>query len=95
MNILLNAIKTVLAQNGGKIPASATAFRADVVTAVAATSYDGTIGHTQFDALGDTLNHSFSIYVPQSGAWVGEDNSERLGVPRGSVDATLPLLFAS
>ena len=72
MNILLNAIKSVLTQNGGKIPASATAFRADVVTAVAATSYDGTIGHTQFDALGDTLNHSFSIYVPQAGAWVGK-----------------------
>ena len=50
MNILLNAIKSVLVQNGGKIPASATAFRADVVTAVAATSYDGTIGHTQFES---------------------------------------------
>ena len=72
MNILLQAIKSVLIQNGGKIPASATTFRADVVTAVAATNYDGTIGHTQFDSLGDTLNHSFSIYVPQNGAWVGK-----------------------
>jgi branched-chain amino acid transport system substrate-binding protein len=72
MNILLQAIKSVLIQNGGKIPASATTFRADVVTAVAATSYDGTIGHTQFDSLGDTLNHSFSVYVPQNGAWVGK-----------------------
>jgi branched-chain amino acid transport system substrate-binding protein len=72
MNILLQAIKSVLVQNGGKIPASATAFRADVVTAVAATNYTGTIGHTQFDSVGDTLNHSFSIYVPQSGAWVGK-----------------------
>jgi branched-chain amino acid transport system substrate-binding protein len=72
MNILLQAIKSVLVQNGGKIPASASVFRADVVTAVAATNYTGTIGHTQFDSLGDTLNHSFSIYVPQNGAWVGK-----------------------
>jgi branched-chain amino acid transport system substrate-binding protein len=72
MNILLQAIKSVLVTNGGKIPASATTFRADVVAAVAATNYSGTIGHTQFDSVGDTLNHSFSIYVPQSGAWVGK-----------------------
>jgi len=73
MNILLQAIKKVLLGNGGKIPASPTTFRADVVDAVAATNYDGTIGHTQFDSHGDTLNHSFSIYVPQGGSWVGKE----------------------
>jgi len=72
MNILLQAIKKVLVSNGGKIPASSTTFRADVVDAVAASNYDGTIGHTQFDSRGDTQNHSFSVYVPQGGSWVGK-----------------------
>lgn len=72
MNILLQAIKKVLLNNGGKIPSSPTAFRASVVDAVAATNYDGTIGHTQFNSQGDTQNHSFSIYVPQGGSWVSK-----------------------
>jgi branched-chain amino acid transport system substrate-binding protein len=72
MNILLQAIKKVLLNNGGKIPASASTFRAQVVDAVAQTNYDGAIGHTQFDSRGDTLNHSFSVYIPQGGMWVGK-----------------------
>jgi branched-chain amino acid transport system substrate-binding protein len=72
MNILLQAIKKVLLDNGGKIPSSASDFRAKVVDAVAAISYDGTIGHTQFNSLGDTQNHSFSVYVPQNGSWVSK-----------------------
>jgi len=72
MNILLQAIKKVLLNNGGKIPASAADFRAQVVDAVQATNYDGTIGHTQFNSQGDTQNHSFSIYAPQGGTWVGK-----------------------
>lgn len=73
MNILLQAIKKVLLDNGGKIPSSASDFRAKVRDAVAATNYDGTIGHTQFDSKGDTLNHSFSVYIPQGGTWVGKE----------------------
>jgi branched-chain amino acid transport system substrate-binding protein len=72
MNILLQAIKKVLLNNGGKIPASAAGFRAAVVDAVASTSYDGTIGHTQFNSQGDTQNHSFSVYVPTAGSWVSK-----------------------
>ncbi len=72
MNILLQAIKKVLVSNGGKIPSDPAAFRSQVVDAVAASNYDGTIGHTQFDSRGDTQNHSFSIYVPQGGTWVGK-----------------------
>jgi branched-chain amino acid transport system substrate-binding protein len=74
MNILLQAIKKVLVDNGGKIPASASQFRVKVRDAVAATNYDGAIGHTQFDSRGDTLNHAFSIYIPQNGEWVGKGN---------------------
>jgi branched-chain amino acid transport system substrate-binding protein len=72
MNILLQAIKKALLSNGGKIPADAKAFRMAVRDAMADTNYDGTIGHTQFDDRGDTQNHSFSIYVPQNGEWVGK-----------------------
>src|SRR5262249_43810185 len=61
MNILLQAVKKVLLDNGGKIPTDPAAFRSKVVDAVAASDYSGTIGHTQFDSKGDTLNHSFSI----------------------------------
>lgn len=74
MNILLQAIKKVLLDNGGKIPASPTTFRTQVRDAVAAANYDGAIGHTQFDSRGDTLNHDFSIYVPKNGEWVGKGN---------------------
>jgi len=73
MNILLGAIKRVLTDNGGKIPSDPDDFRAKVITQVKATNFDGTIGNTKFDSLGDTLNHSFSIYVPQNGAWVGKE----------------------
>jgi branched-chain amino acid transport system substrate-binding protein len=72
MNILLQAVKKVLLNNGGKLPSSSSSFRAQVEDAVAATNYDGAIGHTQFDSRGDTLNHSFSIYIPQNGAWVAK-----------------------
>lgn len=78
MNIALGAIKKVLLDNGGKIPADPAQFRAKVVDAVAATDFNGTIGHTRFDDRGDTLNHAFSIYVPGTGsdgkpAWVGKE----------------------
>jgi branched-chain amino acid transport system substrate-binding protein len=78
MNILLNGIKKVLLDNGGKIPTDPAAFRAKVVDAVAVTDFAGTIGQTKFDTVGDTLNHSFSIYVPGTGsdgkpAWVGKE----------------------
>ncbi|HEV3124864.1 MAG TPA: branched-chain amino acid ABC transporter substrate-binding protein [Candidatus Dormibacteraeota bacterium] len=78
MNILLAAVKNVLLANGGKIPADPASFRSKVAAAVAATDYNGAIGHTKFDTLGDTLNHSFSIYAPGTGsdgkpAWVGKE----------------------
>jgi branched-chain amino acid transport system substrate-binding protein len=71
MNILLQAIKSVLVSNGGQPPASSQTFRDDVVTALHATSYDGALGHTSFDANGDTTNTGFTFYKVTNGAWLG------------------------
>jgi branched-chain amino acid transport system substrate-binding protein len=81
MNILLNAIKSVLVANGGTIPTDPTDFRTKVIAAVQATNYQGTIGTTQFDSRGDTLNKSFSVYSAQrpgpapinGGTWVATE----------------------
>jgi branched-chain amino acid transport system substrate-binding protein len=73
MNILLNAIKEVLTDNGGKIPANPDQFRASVIEKVKSTDWKGAIGETKFDERGDTLNHSFTIYQAQGGKWVGKE----------------------
>jgi branched-chain amino acid transport system substrate-binding protein len=72
MQILLQAIKKVVTDNGGNLPTDSKDFRAKVIAAVAATEYDGTIGHTSFDEHGDTKNHSFSVYSAKGGKWVPE-----------------------
>jgi branched-chain amino acid transport system substrate-binding protein len=71
MNILLQAIHSVLVANGGQPPADSQTFRDKVVAALRATQYDGALGHTSFDANGDTLNTGFTLYKVTSGAWVG------------------------
>jgi branched-chain amino acid transport system substrate-binding protein len=71
MNVLLQAIKSVLVSNNGQPPADSQTFRDDVVKALHATSYDGALGHTSFDANGDTTNVGFTLYKVTSGAWAG------------------------
>lgn len=73
MNILLNAIKEVLQDNGGNPPSNPDQFRAAVIQRVANTDWHGAIGETRFDQRGDTLNHSFTIYVAQGGHWVAKE----------------------
>ena len=73
MNILLNAVKQVLIDNGGQIPGDSTAFRTAVIAKVQASDTKGAIGETKFDALGDTLNKSFTIYQATGGTWVGKE----------------------
>ncbi len=69
MNILIGAIKAVLVQNGGQPPSSTQTFRDDVVAQLRNTSYDGAIGHTGFDANGDTTNTGFTLYKVAGGQW--------------------------
>jgi branched-chain amino acid transport system substrate-binding protein len=69
MNILIQAIKAVLTQNGGQPPSSSQTFRDDVVQQLRSTSYDGAIGHTSFDQNGDTTNTGFTLYKVSGGQW--------------------------
>ncbi len=71
MNILLQAIHNALVANGGQPPSSSQAFRDAVVAQIRLTSYDGALGHTTFDANGDTTNTGFTLYEVTNGAWVG------------------------
>lgn len=73
MNILLQAIRTVITGNGGKLPGDPTDFRTKVIAAVAASDHQGAIGETRFDSNGDTLNKSFTIYQAVGGTWVGKE----------------------
>ena len=69
MNILLQAIKKAITDNGGTLPSTGTAFREAVRKNMLQTSYDGAIGHTSFDANGDTSNVLLTIFQAQSGKW--------------------------
>jgi branched-chain amino acid transport system substrate-binding protein len=69
MNILIQAIKTVLTNNGGQPPSSTMAFRDAVVQALRNTAYDGAVGHTTFDSNGDTTNTGFTLYKVSGGTW--------------------------
>ena len=71
MNILLDAIKQVILANGGQLPSDPAQFRAAVITQIGKEDWKGAIGETKFDQLGDTLNHSFTIYQATGGKWVG------------------------
>ncbi|HXA29149.1 MAG TPA: branched-chain amino acid ABC transporter substrate-binding protein [Candidatus Angelobacter sp.] len=69
MNILLQAVKKAITDNGGTLPSTGSAFRESVRKDVLATSWDGAIGHTTFDANGDTSNVLLTIFLAQGGKW--------------------------
>ncbi len=62
----------MIVANGGQLPASSSTFRGDVVAQLRLTSYDGALGHTSFDANGDTTNTGFTLYKVVAGAWTGD-----------------------
>lgn len=70
MNILLQAIKKAITDNGGTLPSTGSAFREAVRKAMLQTSWDGAIGHTSFDQNGDTSNVLLTIFQAQGGKWV-------------------------
>ncbi|MFN2568741.1 MAG: branched-chain amino acid ABC transporter substrate-binding protein [Candidatus Dormibacteria bacterium] len=69
MNILLQAVKRAVDANGGRIPGDTKALRESVRRNVADTSYDGAIGHTGFDANGDTTNPLVTLVKATGGKW--------------------------
>jgi branched-chain amino acid transport system substrate-binding protein len=66
---IINAVKTVMDANGGKLPAINDA-RAKLVDAVQKTDFDGIAGHVAFDQYGDTTNKQLTVYQVKSGKWV-------------------------
>jgi branched-chain amino acid transport system substrate-binding protein len=70
MNVLIQAVKKAITDNGGKLLSDSAAFREAVRKDVGSTSLDGAIGHTSFDANGDTTNVLLTIFVAQNGKWV-------------------------
>jgi branched-chain amino acid transport system substrate-binding protein len=66
---IINAVKTVMDANGGKLPAINDA-RAKVVDAVQKADFDGIAGHVSFDQYGDTTNKQLTVYQVKNGKWV-------------------------
>jgi len=72
--IVLTAIQGVIADNAGKLPAPIGDFRTKVIKKLAATQFDGVLGHTAFDANGDTTNTRFGIYKVANGKWAQQQS---------------------
>ncbi|AXE25944.1 branched-chain amino acid ABC transporter substrate-binding protein [Streptomyces globosus] len=64
---IVQAVKAVVAANGGKVPADA---RAKVVEALGKVSFDGVTGKVSFDEFGDTTNKQLTVYKVEGGKWV-------------------------
>ncbi|MFJ5546353.1 ABC transporter substrate-binding protein [Streptomyces sp. NPDC093225] len=63
---LVEAVKAVVAANGGTLPGDA---RAKVPPAVGRLGFDGVTGRVAFDASGDTVNRRLTAYTVNGGSW--------------------------
>ncbi|HEY9371153.1 branched-chain amino acid ABC transporter substrate-binding protein [Streptomyces sp.] len=63
---IIQAVKSVVAANNGKVPADA---RAKVTEAMAKVSFEGVTGKVSFDEYGDTTNKQLTVYQVKNGAW--------------------------
>ncbi|MCW7943125.1 branched-chain amino acid ABC transporter substrate-binding protein [Streptomyces hygroscopicus] len=63
---IIEAVKKVVEDNGGKLPSDA---RAKVTAAVQNVSFDGVTGKVSFDEFGDATNKQLTVYAVQNGAW--------------------------
>lgn len=70
---LVQAVKQVVADNGGTLPADA---RKKVVTAMNKVSFDGVTGPISYDAYGDTTNTMITAYQVDKGTWVSRFSAE-------------------
>jgi branched-chain amino acid transport system substrate-binding protein len=64
---VVQAVKNVVAANGGKLPTDA---RAKVVEALGKVSFEGVTGKVAFDEFGDTTNKQLTVYKVEGGKWV-------------------------
>ncbi|MFJ2742168.1 branched-chain amino acid ABC transporter substrate-binding protein [Streptomyces sp. NPDC087440] len=63
---IIQAVKTVVQANNGKLPDDA---RAKVVEAMSKVSFEGVTGKVSFDEYGDTTNKQLTVYGVKNGAW--------------------------
>ncbi|WP_158717800.1 bifunctional serine/threonine-protein kinase/ABC transporter substrate-binding protein [Streptomyces sp. NRRL F-2664] len=63
---IIEAVKAVVAANGGTLPDNA---RAKLPGAVADVSFDGVTGRVAFDGNGDTVNRRLTVYTVSGGSW--------------------------
>ncbi|MFF5424161.1 MULTISPECIES: branched-chain amino acid ABC transporter substrate-binding protein [unclassified Streptomyces] len=64
---IVQAVKSVVQSNGGKLPSDA---RAKVTDALGKVSFDGVTGKVSFDEYGDTTNKQLTVYKVQGGKWI-------------------------
>ncbi|MFI6283734.1 branched-chain amino acid ABC transporter substrate-binding protein [Streptomyces sp. NPDC051018] len=69
---IIQAVKTVVDANDGKVPSDA---RAKVTEAVSQVSFDGVTGKVAFDEYGDTTNKQLTVYTVKNGAWTSIKSS--------------------
>jgi branched-chain amino acid transport system substrate-binding protein len=77
---IIEAVKSVVSGNGGKVPTSSSDFRQKVVAAEQNVSFDGVTGHVAFDQYGDTTNKQLTMYKVENGKW---DNGIMVGTFNG------------
>ncbi|WP_329115798.1 branched-chain amino acid ABC transporter substrate-binding protein [Streptomyces sp. NBC_01465] len=63
---IIQAVKTVVNDNDGKLPDDA---RAKITTAMAKVSFNGVTGAVAFDQYGDTTNKQLTVYKVEGGVW--------------------------
>jgi len=63
---IIEAVKKVVDDNGGKLPGDA---RAKIVAAMQNVSFDGVTGKVSFDEFGDATNKQLTVYSVANGAW--------------------------
>ncbi|MFE0513578.1 branched-chain amino acid ABC transporter substrate-binding protein [Streptomyces sp. NPDC058964] len=63
---IIEAVKKVVDDNGGKLPSDA---RAKITEAMQNVSFDGVTGKVSFDEYGDATNKQLTVYSVESGAW--------------------------
>ncbi|MFD6326457.1 ABC transporter substrate-binding protein [Streptomyces sp. NPDC058442] len=64
---IIEAVKKVVEDNGGKLPSDA---RAKVTEAMQNVSFDGVTGQVSFDEFGDATNKQLTVYKVEDGAFV-------------------------
>ena len=70
---IIQAVKSVVADNSGKLPDDA---RKKVVDAMNKVTFDGVTGHIAFDKYGDTTNTMITAYQVDKGAWASRFSAE-------------------